>query len=170
MKITAVVPAFQHNPNFPSMVGSRRGDAVDEFIAALEKATGTDIAIVEGSLDVAPSDGFVLLFESTGLDVHPEVARRAILINADRSHVLRHLEDHHLVAAVEKHRYFQWRTHREDERGTGVFGRKDVAAFFDSRATPGPFTTAHYVLLSSDTCPDLPSLLGVYLRAHLQAY
>lgn len=156
MKITAIVAPH----------GARGFEAVDEFAAALGTAAGIEVPVIEGSLADAPGDGYLVVFDADTLLAHPDLGPRVVLVNADRASVLADLERHHLAGAIEKHRYFQWRTQRDAERGRGVFGRKDVAVQLDGMLDTGYQETADYALLASSRHTDLPSLLAGYLAAH----
>jgi hypothetical protein len=79
---------------------------------------------------------------------------------------MRRVEQHGFVATVEKQRYFEWRARREAERGYGLVGKKDVAARIPARIVSGPYTSARYGMIASDTARDLPSLIAEYLKAH----
>lgn len=147
---------------------SREVDAVDELAAALGQAAGVTVPVIEGSLADAPADGYLVAYEPRDLIRHPGIGPRVILINADRSDVLDELEQHRLAGAIEKHRYFQWRTQRDTDTGRGLFGHKDVAAAIDVTLA-GAFETEHYGLFMKSPYPDLPSLLAAYLAAHERA-
>jgi hypothetical protein len=166
MKITALVAAGSSATDLPNMVSPRAFDAVDEFAAALGEAAKVTVNVIEGTLANAPTDGYVVLFDAPGLANYPEVALRSVLINSDRAMIRSDVENHNLVGAIEKHRYFLWRKKRKDETGSGLVGRKDVAPLIGARVTPGPYTTARYGWLSSDRFTDLPSLLAGYLATH----
>jgi hypothetical protein len=91
---------------------------------------------------------------------------RSVLIDADRSAIRDQIEHYRLVGAIEKQRYFCWRTQPENETGSGLIGLKDLAETLDARVIPGPYSTEHYGWLSSDRFSDLPSLLAAYLAAY----
>lgn len=163
MKITALVTPFQPDAKLPTAIGPRVFDAVDEFALAIGNAAGIGVPIVEGSLSDAPDDGYVLLFEEPSKTEMLLIGPRVILINADRSSVRSMLERDRLACAVEKHRYFTWRTQRSEETGDGLYGRKEVALRMGATIAAGPPPTEHYGLLSSATQRDLPSLIARYL-------
>jgi hypothetical protein len=165
MKITAVVAPRPVDAG-PTVVGARAFDAVDELAAALGAATGTTVPVIEGTLADAPADGYLVVFDYQDLAWFAALGGRIVLINADRASVLEDVERYGLAAAIEKHRYFQWRTRRQEETGRGVFGRKDVAARLDGLHDTGYRETARYQLLASSRYPDLVSLLAAYLAAH----
>jgi hypothetical protein len=165
MKITALVPRFQADPRFPTVVGVRKGAAVDEFTAAVGKAAGVEIPVLEGSSADVPRDGYLLLFEPVDLSAFGQVAKRSILVDADRSYVTDELERYELLGAVDKHRYYQWRGERQKESGRGLWGRKEVAVAIGAELSSGPFTTARYGLFIAAQFPDLPSLIVGYLSA-----
>lgn len=45
-------------------------------------------------------------------------------------------------------------------------GRKDVAARMSARIASGPYTSAHYGMIASDTARDLPGLIAKYLKSY----
>ena len=164
MRVTAIV-SQEVNPDAPTASQRRRLERVDEFVAELSAACNVEIPILKGSLDRAPQDGIILVFDAAGLQERPDVAERTVLINADRAFVLKNLEEYSLVAAVEKHRYFLWLTNRSAESGQGVFGRKHIGEMIQATALPGPFTTERYVLLKHAQASNLVTLLAKYLTA-----
>lgn len=164
LKITAIVRPLAASSGIPTEVTPREFDAVDEFVALLAKATHIAIPVVEGTLENAPGEGLIIVFDAVGIADYPELGPRIILLNADRSRVPGCLEELHLFAAVEKHRYFQWKRQRDKERGAGLFGRKDVAERMGAVVAKA-FASQRYGILSSDECPDLPQLLAAYIGA-----
>lgn len=160
MKIVAIVPPFDR-PETETMISPRRFDEVDRFADAVGHAAGCSIPVIEGSLADAPADAFVLLFGDDDLGAN---GPRVIAINADRSSVLDELEQHQLAGAVEKQRYFRWRTAPANEKGGGLFGRKAIAEVLEARLEK-PFQTEAYGLFASSRYPDLPSLVAGYLAA-----
>jgi len=73
------------------------------------------VTIVEDFLRAAPRQGVILLAPSTTLaatlaecaaERRATLPRRTVLLDADRSHVIRLLEEHRLAGAIEKHRHF----------------------------------------------------------------
>lgn len=169
-KVTALIQPWTASAEHPNVVGTRKFDAVDDFVAALGRALHTDIPIIEGSLRDAPEDGYVLLFEEPGLSATLGFGPRVVLINADRSSVRETIEFHQLACAVEKHRYFQWRSDRGNDDGKWIYGRKDVAQQMRATFVPGPPSTEHYGLIDSSEQTDLPSLLARYVLAYDALY
>lgn len=165
MKIVAVVEPLTAAPKFATVVSPRQFDAVDEFAAAVGRAAGVTVPVIESGIAEAPDDAYLLLFDASDLKTHPEAAKRSILINADRSTVLRKLEELQLAGAVEKQRYFRWRTARDEEDGAGLFAKKPLASVIGGSLAPGPFQTPHYGLVGRSEHQDLPSLLAAYLAA-----
>lgn len=168
MKVSAVVSPRLNDGLNDSEAAPRAFDLVDEFVSALASELGISIDVIEGTLRDAPGDGLVVVFGSAGMADYPEVSSRAILINADRSRIPGCLEERGLVAAIEKHRYFQWKRNRKDERGFGLFGRKDVAARLGAEVGK-VFSTERYGAISCDRYSSLPALLAAYLRAYFEA-
>ena len=167
MKITAIVAPSDANIE-PPAVNAREFDAVDAFVQALGRAAGISIPVVEGTLADAPVDGYVIVFDEAMLASAP-VTDRVFLVNADRSSVLKELEDFKLVGAIEKMRYFRWRTTEESEPNTGgVFVRQALAEGVGGTLASGPFRSKNFGLLKASRFSDLPSLVVGYLDAHRQ--
>lgn len=167
MKITAIVPAFQSVPGLVTARSVRESSDVDAFARAIGDELGIEVTIVEGSVDDVPATGYLLTFDLV-LATDAQRARRIILVEADRSNIMKQVETYQLAAAIEKQRYFLWRTDRAAERGDGLVGRRDVAARMGARVATGPYTSAHYGLLASDSAADLPGLLAAYLSAYAE--
>jgi hypothetical protein len=124
MKITAIVSPLHAGGPAKTVVSPREFDAVDEFVSAVGQAAGVLVHVVEGSLMNAPDDGYVIVFDTQEL-AHlsnrvAALASRLIVVNADRSRLLAQVEEHQLEGAIEKHRYFRWRTQRQSEDGSGL--------------------------------------------------
>jgi hypothetical protein len=108
MKITAIVAPSDPGIE-PPTVNARDFDAVDNFVRVLSGAAGISIPVLEGTLADAPREGYVIMFDRAML-AHTPVTKRVFLVNADRASVLNELEGFNLVGAIEKMRYFRWRT------------------------------------------------------------
>ncbi len=162
MKVTILVPVNAR----PAAVAEQPWH-VDELAKAVGDALAIEVPIVEGMLADAPATGYVIVFELRA-DAPVQQGPRIVAFDADRSSIMKRVESHNLAAAVEKQRYFQWRTRREQERGYGLVGRKDVVARMPAEITTGPYTSARYGLISSDAARDLPTLLASYLTTYAQ--
>ena len=165
MKIVAVVAPLAGAPKFATVVSPRQFDAVDELAVAVGQAAGLTVPVIEGGIADAPADAYLLLFDAHDLKANPEAAQRSILINADRSTVLRQLEELQLAGAVEKQRYFRWRRSRDEEDGSGLFAKKPLVSTIGGSLAPGPFQTEGYGLVGRSEHQDLPSLIAAYLAA-----
>lgn len=166
MQVTALVSLSQSS-DLPTEKTPREFDAVDEFAAALGEALNVSVPVTEGVLADAPPTGYVLVFD-LGRKLPTGLGPRVVAINEHRGDIMHSIETHDLVAAIEQHRYFEWRTRRWAERGDGVVGRKDVAVHMHARVVSGPYTSPRYGLVAIDAAPDLVSLLATYLIAHEQ--
>lgn len=165
IKLTAIVRPHSPSASTSTSASTQRDFyRVDDFVAHVGAALGVDVVVVEGTLDDAPGDGFLLVFESAGLAEHHELCGRTILVNADRSRLPACLEELQLLAAIEKHRYFLWQTERDGENGRGLFGRREIAAVMGAEVEP-VFASQHYALLGCDRYPDLAALLAGYVTA-----
>lgn len=160
MNVVAVVRAAS-----PDDVGqrARMTYAVDEFARALGMELGISLPVIEGQIADAPADAYVVAYGPPVAEL-PLPASSIIYVNANRTSVRRNLEQYSLAAAIESNRYFEWQHRRGEERGAGVFGRKDVASAIGAELEVGPFTTDRYGLLKDLRVRDLPSLLASYLR------
>ncbi len=165
MKVSILVPAFEPIADLPTVVSARQFSEVDELAQAMQGALSIEVPIVEGSLREAPASGYVFAFDVPST-VDPQLAQRIIAFEEDRSDIMKRAERHGFVAAVEKYRYFQWRTHPDADRGYGLVGKRDVAARMQARIISGPYTSARYCMIASDTARDLPGLIAEYLKAY----
>jgi hypothetical protein len=148
--------------------------AYDEFASELGKYLGTTVDIVELPLcdALSRSTGMLLLdsgnvaqsIGNCGGDSH--VARRIVLMQANRTNVLETLERYRFAGAVEANRYFQWKHHRDQETGTQLYGLKSVAQRMGAACSPIPFSSASYCLFDEPKQPNLPALLASYLNAY----
>ena len=167
MRIVAVITPFetaQGRRPLTTVDAARASYAVDEFAEAVGRAAGLAVPVIEGGLGEVPADAWALLFDARGLAERPELARRVVLMNADRATVLRKLEEHQLAGAVEKHRYFLWQASRQQEDGGGLFARKALADKVGATLET-PFQTEHYGLFKRSRYSDLPYLITGYLAA-----
>jgi hypothetical protein len=148
-------------------VGERDGYSVDDFAARLGQAAGTTVTIVEGGWEHAPADGFIIIYDTLNEAEHPELAPRMIVVNLGRSVLPEHLERWKLAGGIQSHRYMLWQQTPDADRGTGVFGRRDVAPLISAEFLMVPaYLTENYALLGSPLYKDLPSLLAGYLHAY----
>jgi hypothetical protein len=156
----------------------RQFQTYDQFAEELRRHAEADVTIVEDFLRAAPRQGVVLLDPSTTLSTalaecdaerRNTLPRRTVLLNADRSHVMPLIEEHSLAGAIEKHRYFLWRTDPEHESGGGLYGVRSVAERMGAHCISSPgFPSERYCILSSGRYADLPSLLVGYLETYVR--
>jgi hypothetical protein len=174
MKISILIPvhdaaAARQHPASAGSAGSvasaRELCHADQLAAAMRGALGVDVPILEGSLADAPATGYLLAF-AVPSTVDPALARRIVAFDEDRSGIVQRIEQQGFAAAVEKHRYFQWYSQPDSDRGSGLIGRKDIAARMPARIANGPFTGAQYGAIASETARDLPALIAAYLMAY----
>jgi hypothetical protein len=161
VKVTIVVPSSADAP-----VAAHEMESAGELAEAMRNALAIDVPVVEVPLASVPMDGYLFVFHRVPWVVDPEVARRIIAFDEDRSSIMKNVEQHGFAGAVEKYRYFQWSAQREKERGYGLVGRKDVVARMPARIASGPYTSASYGIIASDTARDLPGLIAEYLKAY----
>jgi hypothetical protein len=169
MKVSILVPAYEPVAHLATTVSARQMFQVDELAQAIQCALSIEIPIFQGTLADAPASGYLLAFQVPST-IDPQLAHRIVAFDEDRSSLMRRVEQHGFVAAVEKQRYFEWRTRRDAERGYGLVGKKDVAAGMPARIVSGPYTSARYGMIASDTARDLPGLIAEYLKAHEAAF
>jgi hypothetical protein len=168
VKVTAIVPAFRPVATLKTATAPRAMHGVDMLARAVGHALCIEVPIVEGTLADAPPDGYLLVFELR-YDDDPRLGPRIVAFNQDRSTIMKNVETFNLAAAVEKQIYFQWRMDPQKHRGYGLIGRKDIAERIQADvATTGPYQSARYAALESDTADDLVELLVAYLRAYSQ--
>lgn len=165
MKVSILVPAYEPVADMVTAVSLRRFSQVDELAQAMQGALSIEVPIFEGRLTEAPASGYVLAFRVPST-VDPQLAQRIIAFDEGRSNIMKRAERHGFVAAVEKQRYFQWCTHPGTDRGYGLVGKRGVAARMQARILSGPYTSARYCAIASDTARDLPGLVAEYLRAY----
>jgi hypothetical protein len=150
----------------PATAGSMRDlFHTTELAQALSGALSIEVRVVDGGLEAAPPDGYLLVFQVPAT-IDPESAHRIVALDEDRSSLMKRVESHGFVAAVEKQRYFEWCSRREAERGYGIVGKKDIAARMSGRIASGPYTSARYGMIASSTARDLPGLIAEYLQAY----
>lgn len=167
MKVAIIVPAFEPVPGLPTATAPRKFHAADSLAKSLGEALGIDVPVVEGSLKDVSMSGYLLVFELPR-DFDRQLGPRIVAFFEDRSTIMKSVEERNLAGAVEKHRYFLWRTRRGDERGYGLVGRKDVAQQMGARLLSGPYTSTRYAALAHEGAGDLIELLASYLRAYEQ--
>ena len=165
MKVAIVVPPYELVGNASTTTSARENDAADELAEAMRRALAIDVPVIEGPLSGAPAEGYLLAFRVPWV-IDPALARRIIAFDEDRSSIMKRVEQHGFAGAVEMHRYFQWRTQRDRERGYGLIGKKEIAARMSALRSSGPYTSAHYDIVASDTARNLPELIAEYLKAY----
>jgi hypothetical protein len=165
VKVAIVIPPHETAGN-ASTTSVREAVSADELAEAMRAALAIDVPVIETPLTSPLPDGYLLVFHTVPWTIGPELARRIISIDEDRSSIMKNLEQHGFAGAIEKYRYFQWCTKRDDERGYGLVGRKDVATRMPAQIAGGPYTSASYGIIASDTARDLPGLIAEYLKAY----
>jgi hypothetical protein len=165
-------------PADPGDVSARAFYALDRFAEEIQKYTQSEVMVVEQRLSTVPADGFVL-FQPDGLfsdalaecelRLRDSLLQRMVLLNADRSNVVELLEQHRLTAAIEKHRFFLWRTRPNRDVGYGLYGLRSVAEAMGAE-TYGPISQhgERYCELGSPRYANLPALLVGYLDEYAQ--
>ena len=165
MKISILVPVHDASVARPNTASARELCHADQLAEAMRGALGVEVPVFEGSLADAPATGYLLAF-AVPSTVDPALARRIVAFDQDRSGIVQRIERAGFAAAVEKHRYFQWHSQPDTDRGSGLIGRRDIAARMPARIVDGPFTGAHYGAIASETARDLPALIAAYLEAY----
>jgi hypothetical protein len=165
VKVAIVVPALETVGHTWPQTSARETARADELAEAMRGALAIDVPVIEGPLSSAPAEGYLLAFRVPST-IDPALARRIIAFDEGRSYIMQRLEQHGFAGAVEMHRYFQWCTQRDRERGYGLVGKKDVAARMSARLPGLPFTSPHYGVIESSTARDLPGLIAEYLKAY----
>lgn len=165
MNVSILVPAYEPVANLATTTSARQLFRADELAEAIRGALAIDVPVIEGGLANAPATGYLLAFQVPST-VDPQLARRIVAFDEDRASLMKRLELHGFAGAVEKQRYFEWRTRPDAERGYGLVGKKDVAARMSARIASGPYTSARYGMIASDNARDLPGLVAEYLKAY----
>jgi hypothetical protein len=163
VKVAILVPPYPHADATAS--SARQIARADELAGAIRRALSIDVPVVDGTLADAPATGYLLAFRVPST-VDPELARRVIAFDEDRSSIMKRVELLGFAGAVEKQRYFEWCTRPDGDRGYGLVGRKDVVERMPARIAEGPYTSTRYGILASDTARDLPGLIAEYLVAY----
>jgi hypothetical protein len=110
-------------------------------------------------LDAGGLDQLLAKAEGSGSSVLP----RVFLLNANRLNVLNLLESYNLAGAIEQNRYFQWRHNPNSDRGSGIYGLKELAASMGSEsASAGPFASERYCVFYDARPGGLPQALIDY--------
>jgi hypothetical protein len=91
MRVTIIVPPFTPQPDLPTMVSSRKLNAIDRLAQALGTALGIDVPIVEGDLAGAPPSGF-LVVPGVPRDLEPELGPRIVAFDEGRSSIMNTVE------------------------------------------------------------------------------
>ena len=166
MKVAIVVPPYAVVGNASTTTSARENAGADELAEAMGVALGIDVPVVEAPLTSAPTEGYLLVFHRGPWVVEPELARRIIAFDEGRAYIMEDVEQYGFAGAVEMHRYFQWRTQRDRERGYGLVGKKAVATRMSARLPGLPFTSPNYGVMESATARNLPELIAEYLKAY----
>mgnify|MGYP003387864011 CR=1 FL=1 len=156
MKITVVVEKSSGGLRTP-----RESNEVDRFVAALRTAMDGVVSIVEGTASDAPSDGFVILFQEASFEEMKAISERLIIINVERDWTS-YLDDVSPLAAIDKHRYVQWRT--KPDNGRGVIVRKDFAASMDCELSES-LASDRLAMCIKSPCSSLTAFLCSYPKA-----
>lgn len=109
MKVTVIVPPFEPVPGLATATAPREFHAADLLAKSLAKALGIDVPVVEGSLPDTSISGYLLVSELPR-NFDRRIGPRIVAFYEDRSTIMKTVEDLNLAGAVEKHRYFLWRT------------------------------------------------------------
>jgi hypothetical protein len=151
------------------------GVRYEEFASELARYASVSVAIIEAPLDSAPPTGMLLVYGGSGLrrwfaegglsEQQRCVLARTILLDADRSEVLEMVEEFSFAGAIEKYRYFQWLSQRDEESGHQLFGLKSVAKSMGAICSE-VFASERYCSLDDSRFSDLPSLVVGYLREY----
>lgn len=163
----------------PSTVGVQRyAPLIDE----LRCLTGGPVAVMPGTLQDAPPEGYILFagwnwsaavanLERCGAG---QVAPRTVLLDVSGLSALPLLERYHFAGAVDSLRLSEWLAQvGEGDRLTrgsscvGPFGHQALADAVGASCVPLPgYRSEHYCLLQSDRHEGLPHLLVDYLRVY----
>ena len=151
----------------PFAAGAER---YQRFADELSVCCRVPVPIVQGKLQSAPKDGF-LLFATEGnmskslSPVAPSVCARTIVLDSSPLTTLELLEKHRLAGAIDSLRLSEWLA--RPSKAVGPFGLRYLAASLGARLVPlPPLNSPHYGLFQRDTLDGLPKLLGDYLAIY----
>ena len=178
--MTADVPitVLYEPPRQPVTVRGAEGQWSDplaryrNLAEALQRHTSGPVTLRTGFLRDAPPG--VVLVRSSGYDemmnevaeAGTAVATRTILLDADRSNVFGLLERYGFAGAVEKHRFFEWRSDPSHDSGGGLHCRRElIGAVGGVCLDLESFQTEHYCVVRTDRYATLPALLVGYAQA-----
>jgi hypothetical protein len=163
MQVTMIIRTYA--TTISASKGEREGYRAEEFCSRLSQALGVPVPTVDvDDLGSAPADGFLLLFKARGLQEHPRLGPRSVVLALEHAHLPGTLERHSLAAGVEHRRYLEWQVKPDGDSGDQLFGRKEIAPRIKAEFLMDPvYTTEHYGLLGSRLYRDLPTLLAAYL-------
>ncbi|MEM7584712.1 MAG: hypothetical protein AAF560_15080 [Acidobacteriota bacterium] len=148
-------------PSAPKPVGARpprQFFALDRFASELATALGTQVLIIEGELDQAPADGFILVLggDLAGWRDDPALSSRCVPLGATLGDAFRVVSALGMPAAVTSEGYLEW------QQGLGVSGLvTDAEVARAAGLTLGP-SRGSASMIEADG--PLPATLASYLQ------
>jgi hypothetical protein len=130
--------------------------------------TSPRLRVPSGAVLVVCRPDVLEQLRATGGDA---IAPRVVLVDVLRADALNRAERLGLAAAIGTARYLRWQTNPSEETGSGVYGRKDVAARIGATWSELPqLQSERYALLTHAGMPDLVALLAAYIEAYAELH
>jgi hypothetical protein len=149
----------------------------DDFAVALAAASGAAGRVENGRHLPRSSSGAILMCTRAVLDeslndpvdLKSDAAARIVLLEMRPSEALEQAERWGLAAVVDFSEYITWMDGRPPGTGAELYGRQEIGQRLGATLTQSSvMRSERYALLSHPTFPDLPDLLGLYLREYVR--
>jgi hypothetical protein len=159
-------------------ITAREAGRYDDFATALTRSIRVAAFVQEG--DKLPSvreRGTIFVCPLAVLEdsilTWPEQAQtvqhHTVLIDVPRTRALAEAERLGTAAVIETSQYLKWKN-AADAGCSAIYGRKDVALSMGATWSDfPPHRAGRYALLGHPEFPNLPTLLGAYLKAYARA-
>lgn len=160
-------------------VTRREFDQWDEFAAGVRRGLTEDIPVTVRESPPESFEGVLVVCEEPTIG---EIAHRlgmdparvypyAFLLNTKRGvSAAERIDRLGVAGAILTMRYFTWRTERDDDFGSGVFGLRRVAETIGARCAESAYlVTERYCMIGAEErFGSLPELLAAYLIGYAQ--
>lgn len=176
LKLTWVHEPKHLTPPPPGTMMTSGPEIYAPFIRELERASGTEIAVVTGLLhELAPADGVILFqprrnlkpsLDGCASETRERLASRCIALftASPLSAITRSIDELGLGGLVDSIRVDEWqRIPSKQGADASLYGRRDLAAEIGARCLVE--ATGRYSELSPVVPAGLPALVAAYARA-----